>query len=386
MQENSFDGLVGQIESVSTVLREDAKAVINRNVTARAWLTGYYIVEYEQHGQDRAKYGDGLLKSLSMRLGVNEYSVPSLKKFRQFYKTFPELASPIAAYLDARLPKKGYSPIIQLPASTGQIVESPIIQSQGQEVVVWHGATPSISPWALFGKLSYTHVLQCVNLDDLQRTFYAFEAIRGTWSVKELRRQINSNYYVRSGWSGNPSKLSALTMEKADKDTLRETLRSPHVFEFLGLASKDVWEESDLEQAIIDHLKDFILEMGLGFCFEARQKKILIDDQYHRIDLVFYHRILKCHVLVELKARIFDYGDAAQLGVYLAYYRKNVCRPDDNPPIGILLCTEAGREMAEYVSTFIDPSIFISKYAVELPPKEKIEAFLRQENNAEQTK
>ena len=222
-----------------------------------------------------------------------------------------------------------------------------------------------------------------MHLDDLQRTFYAFEAIRGTWSVKELRRQIASQYYVRSGWSTNPSKLSALTLEKADKDTLRGTLRSPHVFEFLGLAGKDVWEESDLEQGIIDHLQEFILEMGLGFCFEARQKKILIDDQYYKVDLVFYHRILKCHVLVELKPRNFDYADAAQLGVYLAYYRKNVCRPDDNLPVGILLCTEAGREMAEYVSTFIDPALFVSKYELELPPKERIVEFLRKENKTE---
>ena len=145
-----------------------------------------------------------------------------------------------------------------------------------------------IAPDALFNRLSFTHILQLLPLgDSLQRTFYAFEAIRGTWSVRELQRQIASQYYIRSGWSKDPSKLAALTLEKADKATLRESLRSPHVFEFLGLAAKDVWEESDLEQGIIDHLQEFILEMGLGFCFEARQKKILIDDEYHRIDLVF---------------------------------------------------------------------------------------------------
>ncbi len=217
-------------------------------------------------------------------------------------------------------------------------------------------------------------------LDALQRTFYASEAIRGTWSVKELKRQIASRYYTRSGWSKSPEKLAALTLANADKETLRESLRSPHVFEFLGLAARDVWEESDLEQGIIDHLQAFIIEMGMGFCFEARQKKILIDDEYHRIDLVFYHRILKCHVLVELKAKKYGYEDAAQLGVYMAYYRKHVCRADDNPPIGILLCTEVGNEMAEYVSTFVDPSLFLSKYEVELPPKERIEAFLKSEN------
>ena len=126
--------------------------------------------------------------------------------------------------------------------------------------------------------------------------------------------------------------------------------------------------------------------MGLGFCFEARQKKIIIDEQYHRIDLVFYHRILNCHVLVELKAKRFGYEDAAQLSVYLAYYRKHICQPDDNPPVGIMLCTEVGQEMAEYVSTFIDPSLFISKYELKLPPKERIVEFLQKENKEELTK
>ena len=381
MNENrDFDTLAGQIETVSAFLREDARAVINRSVTARAWLTGCYIVEYEQHGQDRAKYGEGLLKALSQRLGNADFSVPSLKKFRQLYRSYPELKLPIADYLSKRL-GKGYSPIIQLPAPVRRIGESSIIQSgDSVDIVVQDGDSLSISPWALFNRLSYTHILQFMGLDALQRTFYAFEAIRGTWSVKELKRQIASRYYARSGWSKSPGKLAAMTLEKADKATLRESLRSPHVFEFLGLAAKDVWEESDLEQGVIDHLQAFILEMGMGFCFEARQKKILIDDEYHRIDLVFYHRILKCHVLVELKAKKFGYEDAAQLGVYMAYYRKHVCRADDNPPIGILLCTEVGNEMAEYVSTFVDPSLFLSKYEVELPPKERIEAFLKSEN------
>ena len=156
MNDSNFDGLVGQIESVTTVLREDAKAVINRNVTARAWLTGFYIVEYEQHGQDRAKYGEGLLKALAKRLGGTDYSVPSLKKHRQFYKTFPELSAPITAYLHDRS-QKGYSPIIQLPEPSRQIGESAIIQSGKNDVIVWHGESPSISPWALFGRLSYTH-------------------------------------------------------------------------------------------------------------------------------------------------------------------------------------------------------------------------------------
>jgi len=150
--------------------------------------------------------------------------------------------------------------------------------------------------------------------------------------------------------------------------------------EFLNLQAKDVWEEKDLENGILGHLKEFILEMGNGMCFEARQKKILIDDVYERVDLVFYHRILKCHVLIELKAKKFKYADVAQLGVYMGYYRKHVIQPDDNPPVGILLCTEAGQETMEYVNAFVDPKLFVSKYELQLPGKDQVTDFLRKEN------
>lgn len=378
-----FDTLAGQIETVSSFLREDARAVINRSVTARAWLTGYYIVEYEQHGQDRAKYGEGLLEALSSRLADDGFSLQNLKNYRKFYQVFPEVAAPLMEYLRGKL-EKGQSATILLGKGSSLLPQNgqlATVFSADDGIVVPNGESVALSPHHLFNRLSFTHIVELMRLPDaLQRTFYAFEAMRGTWSVKELKRQIGSRYYARSGWSKSPERLAALTLGKADKATFRESLRTPHVFEFLGLAAKDVWEESDLEQGVIDHLQNFILEMGMGFCFEARQKKILIDDDYHRIDLVFYHRILKCHVLVELKAKKFGYEDAAQLGVYMAYYRKHVCLADDNPPIGILLCTEVGNEMAEYVNTFVDPSLFLSKYEVELPPKERIEAFLKSEN------
>ena len=375
-----FDGLVGRISAVSDALRDDALAVVNRSVTARAWITGCYIVEYEQHGRDRAKYGERLLSCIEERLGHESFSVASLKKYRQFFLIYPDLAAAVVGFVADRI-GKGYSPIIQLPPSSSPIGESAIIRSTSGPLVEKPGIGPAIAPQVLFSRLSYTHILQLLSLpDDLQRTFYAYSAIRGTWSVRELRRQIGSRFYERSGWSRDPAKLARLAATGTEKATARETLRAPHVFEFLGLAAKDVWEESDLEQSIIGHLQSFILEMGLGFCFEARQKKILIDDRYHRIDLVFYHRILKCHVLVELKAKRFGYEDAAQLAVYMAHYRKHEMQPDDNPPVGILLCTEVGAEMAEYVNTFVDPGLFISKFAVRLPPREKIADFLRREN------
>ena len=373
-----FESLVNTIQSVSDTLISQTMVVINRNVTARAWLTGYYIVEYEQNGEDRAKYGEKLLKNLVDKLD-NSFSVETLKKNRKFYQTYPELSGPIAGYLMAEF-GKGESVITRFALTDIEKGKSVITQSTGKLLVSGDDDIPKINPDILFDRLSYTHFTQLLYMDDLQRTFYAYEAIRGTWSVRELKRQIDSNYYTRIGWSNKPEVLSEITHGKASIMTAKESIRSPHVFEFLGLATKDVWEESDLEQGIIDHLENFILEMGLGFCYEARQKKLLIDDVYYKVDLVFYHRILKCHVLIELKASKMDYTDVAQLNMYMAYYRENIMESDDNPPIGLLMCTEVGKEMAEYVTSFTDPQLFISKYQLNLPPKEKILEFLKREN------
>ena len=381
--DKDFETLVGRIQTTSDALRQDALSVINRSVTARAWLTGYYIVEYEQHGADRAKYGEGLLKKLAARLSGAAFALASLKNYRKFYLLYPELGEPVAGYLLSHF-GKGQSLIGQLAIDVGdatQKSQSAISLSRGDSLLVESGDALKISPVVLFNRLSFTHILQLLPLaDDLQRTFYAFEAIRGTWSVRELQRQIESLYYARSGWSKNPRKLAQLTQGKAEKLNAADFVKADTVLEFLNLQAKDVWEEKDLEDGILGHLKEFILEMGNGMCFEARQRKILIDDAYERVDLVFYHRVLKCHVLIELKARKFNYADAAQLGVYLAYYRKHVMQADDNPPVGILLCTAAGEEMMEFVNTFIDPQIFVSKYQLQLPGREKVTEFLKKEN------
>ncbi len=389
--EREFSSLVGKITAATHALRQDALGVVNRSVTARAWLIGYYIVEFEQGGKVRAAYGDGLLKRLSERLGGNEYSVHTLKKYREFYRIFPRLACPIRDYLVERF-GKGYSANIQLSvvgetisnvqtSKAFQIGYSANTQSSSLLEFDDKGENVSISPNALFSCLSYTHMSNLLSLPiDLMRTFYAFEAIRGTWSVKELKRQIESQYYQRCGWSKDPHKYAAMVQGKVEKLAADDFIKSSNVLEFLGAKLPPDWEEGDLEQGICDNLKDFILEMGAGFCFEARQKKILIDDAYEKIDLVFYHRILKCHVLIELKPKKFSRADAVQLGVYMEYYRKRVMTAGDNPPIGILMCTEIGKELAEYIAPFIDERLFLTKYMLQLPSKETLTGFLKKEN------
>lgn len=378
-QNNDFDGLVAHIQQTQDVLQNNARLVINRHVTAKAWLTGYYIVEYEQKGADRAKYGEQLLKKLAEKLKDKKtFSYRTLRLYRQFYLVYNRLGLPIKKYLCGNL-------------SIGQSVIAKLQSSQNEGLVIWQSVIAKssdgvgnevwVAPQKLFDKLSFTHLAAILPITDpLERAFYETMAIRGTWSVRELQRQIDSNYYFRSGWSQKPEALAKLVEGKAETDTLALDIKSPFTFEFLGLQAKDVVEESDLETALITHLQDFILELGMGFCFEERQKKMLIDDRYFKADLVFYHRILKRHVIIELKANRLNYADAAQLHMYLAYYRKNIMQPDDNPPIGILLCSEVGQEMAEYSLLDLDESVFISKYQLNVPSKERMTEFLRKEN------
>lgn len=378
-QNNDFDGLVAHIQQTQDVLQNNARLVINRHVTAKAWLTGYYIVEYEQKGADRAKYGEQLLKKLAEKLKDKKtFSYRTLRLYRQFYLVYNRLGLPIKKYLCGNL-------------SIGQSVIAKLKSSQNEGLIIWQSVIAKssdvvgnevwVDPQELFDKLSFTHLAAILPISDpLERTFYETMAIRGTWSVRELQRQIDSNYYFRSGWSQKPEALAKLVEGKAETDTLALDIKSPFTFEFLGLQAKDVVEESDLETALITHLQDFILELGMGFCFEERQKKMLIDDRYFKADLVFYHRILKRHVIIELKANRLNYADAAQLHLYLAYYRKNIMLPDDNPPIGILLCSEVGQEMAEYSLLDLDESVFISKYQLNVPSKERMTEFLRKEN------
>ena len=388
-----FESLVKHIQHTSEALQQDARLVINRNVTTRAWLTGFYIVEYEQHGNDRAKYGDKLLKRLAERLDDKSWSQTSLKNARAFYLTFPEISHTVISYLVKHFGKSQALPdLLQLPDS--QMLEKsqslpdffePVpaaaeVSKDGFAMLTANGDVMPV-PQMVFDRLSYTHIAILAYINDpLKRAFYAIEAMRGPWSYRELQRQIDSNYYERSGWSKKPELLSKKVNDKAEKPSFREELKSHYVFEFLGLAAKNVIEEDALEQSLIDHFEEFILELGMGFCLEARQKKLLIDDRYFKADLVFYHRILKMHCIVELKGHRLDYADMAQLNMYLEYYRRHYMQPDDNPPVGLLLCTEYGQEMVEYVTPNMDPNLFVAQYELQLPSKEKMKEFLMKEN------
>ena len=217
----NFEGLVSQIELTNDALQNNARLVINRHVTAKAWLTGYYIVEYEQHGSDRAKYGEQLLQNLANRLG-KKYTYRTLKLYRLFYQTYQCLALPLKDFLEKTFPI-GQSLISQLQSNNNQAVA--IGQSAIAQLPAMLHSLPEqfsgVNPEMLFNRLSFTHFAAMLSCKDpLQRAFYEIMAIRGTWSVRELQRQIDSNYYVRSGWSKKPEKLAELVDGKAEKASL----------------------------------------------------------------------------------------------------------------------------------------------------------------------
>lgn len=254
------------------------------------------------------------------------------------------------------------------------IAKSLLLSLEGKRETV---SPQCINPNELIANLSFSHFDLLLPIEnETKRTFYELEAIRGNWSVRELKRQINSLYYERSGLSLNKEKLSELARQGAQQQTPLLTVRDPYVFEFLGLKSKEVMSESHLEDELLDKLEKFLLELGHGFCFEARQKRILIGHTYNFIDLVFYHQILKCHILVELKLSDFNHESIGQLNTYLNWYKKNVTRTGDNPPIGILLCTDKDHALVEYALAGMDANLFVSKYQLELPKKEEMKRFI----------
>ena len=372
---NSFASLTAHIKQANDVFRQSASSAINKHVTARNWLTGFYIVHYEQGGSDRAKYGSLLLQKLADKLNTPGLSSRDLRLYRNFYLNFIVLAKPIEKFI-LSYQSNWQSPIANLEGKhflTDMIWQSVIAKSDNKE-----SDGIQISADKLFSNLSFTHFVQLLPISDpLERTFYELETIKGCWSARELKRQINSGYYVRSGLSRDRNALRQFVNQNASLSNMAETIKSPFVFEFLGLDGKDVVEESDLESALMDHLQQFLLELGTGFCFEARQKRILVDNQYYYCDLIFYNRLIHSGVIVELKSHPLDYKDVAQLNMYLAYYRKNMMAEGDNPPVGILMCTGAGEEMVEYATAGIDENMFISKYKLKLPSKEELTKWLK---------
>ena len=380
----NFDSLVHTIHSVQDALQEQAAHAVNLALTARNWLIGYYIVEFEQHGEDRAEYGEQLLKRLETRIKKKGMTERRFREFRRLYIVYPQLSTEVAKYL-VSLPV-GSSNLLNNSAKeirqTSAESQVPVIRRTSAELDV---TEDWMLPAAmLFNRISYSNLSLISQIDDpIKRSFYEIENIKGCWSNRELDRQISSSYFERSGLSKNKAALSAMVKQEAVTLTPVDILHEPVTLEFLGFKSKETWTESDLEEAIINHMQEFLLEMGNGFCFEARQKRILIDSDYFKADLIFYHRILKCHVIVDIKIDRFRHEYASQMNTYLNYYRYEVMQPDDNPPVGLLLCTGKGDTLVKYATAGLDQNIFVQKYMINLPSVEDLTSYIEKETEKE---
>lgn len=361
----SFERLVSSIRRAHAELTAQASRAVNASLTLRNWLIGRYIEEYERKGVDRQQYGEKLLDRLAESLadkGVARCDRRELYRYRQLYLTYPQIVEAMPPQLGSHLPGL-------LPVPEGPI---PIVESLAPQF--------RIDGQTLLSKLSFTHLVELMSIaDDTKRAFYEVECLRGNWSVRELKRQMASLYYERSGLSTDKTRLAELARAGAEAASPVLAIRDPYVFEFLGLKSREVMSESTLEDQLLDSLQDFLLELGHGFCFEARQKRILIGDSHNFVDLVFYHRILKCHVLVELKLGAFSYESIGQLNTYVSWYRRNMMLEGDNPSVGILLCTQKDHALVEYALAGLENGIFVSKYLLELPRKEEMQRFLEEQ-------
>lgn len=363
-------GLVAAFRQTDAALAAQAAKAVNISLTLRNWCFGFYLAEFEQNGTDRAQYGTRLVDEVSARLGqagLAGVAPRSLRQYRQFYQTYPGIWQTASAKsLSTVLPQ----PIWQTLSAKSPSL--PIRETPSPERVL-----PAVPAQQLVERLSFSHFAELLQLDDpLQRAFYETEALRGNWSVRELKRQVATQYYQRSGLSTNKTAVSRLAHANAEQTAPQQIIRDPYVFEFLGLKPQEAVTEGQLEDALLDKLQTFLLELGHGFCFEARQKRLLIGGEHFFVDLVFYHRVLKCHVLIELKNDAFQHEHLGQLNAYVSYYKQHHMTEGDQPPIGILLCTRKNTELVQYALADLSNKLFVSRYQVQLPGKAEMAAFL----------
>ncbi|MDO9267211.1 MAG: PDDEXK nuclease domain-containing protein [Sulfurimonas sp.] len=345
--------LISTINSVHQTFQTKALQSVSVNLTLRNFIIGFYIVEYEQNGSDRAIYGAKLIENMAQKLShIKGMSTTALKLMRQFYLIYPQISQTLSDEL-------------QLP------------NLQIKEVVSVKSLV--IEPSRLLRFFSFSHFIELIKIDDeLKRTFYEVETIKGNWSVRELKRQIESLLYERVGLSIDKKSLLQSLENKKEVFNPASIIKEPYILEFTGLETKESYSENDLESALLNHIEAFLLELGTGFCFEAKQKRISIDNEHDRIDLVFYHRVLKCHILVDLKVRAFSYADVGQMNFYLNYYKNEISMQGDNPPIGIILCTQKNSVKVEYATAGLDKNLFVSKYKVVLPTTKELEDLVKE--------
>ena len=376
----NYDQIIDQISEIHTASQSAASRSVNHILTMRNWLIGAYLFEYEQNGEDRAKYGEKLLQLLALELskrGIGGLSFANLKNFRQFALNYPAL--PISQTVSSQFRR--------LESITFDSEKLAISVSSSFPALLNRQASQSLLSWQtsdyyarLFRHLSWSQLLEIVRIDDpLKRAFYEIECQKSHWSFRELKRQISSLLYERIGLSKDKDALLKLADEGQLTESASLIIRDPYLLEFLGLEEKTEYSEAQLEQALIDHLQKFLLELGRDFCFVGRQVRLTVAGRHHYLDLLFFHRVLRCLIAVELKLGEFQYEYAGQMNFYLNYLREEATHEDENPPIGVILCSDKDAAEVHYATAGMDQQLFVSRYLIALPSEEKLKQWLLEE-------
>jgi len=352
LRSRDYDAMLDRVVRLIDEARRASARTVNALMTGTYWLIGRHIVEFEQQGKVRAEYGAELLKQLAADLSTRYgrgFSERNLEQMRLFYLGWPISQTPSAkSESDTRL--------VIAPAKS---------QTLSAELMTPTGRFPL--PWSVYVRLLSVKIEQA-------RKFYETETLRGGWSVRQLDRQVSSLFYERTALSRDKAKMltKGAAAKRGDAIAPEEEIKDPYVLEFLGL--KDEYSETDIEEAIILHLERFLLELGGDFTFVGRQRRLRIGDEWYRIDLLFFHRRLRCLVVIDLKRGKFTHADAGQMHMYLNYASQHWTHPDENPPVGLILCTQKDEAIARYALDGLPNKVLAAEYRTVLPDEEIIAA------------
>lgn len=321
ISDSKLNALADSITNLIDEAKNKVAFSVSNIMVQTYWQVGKYIVEFEQKGNIKAEYGTSLLtnlaKLLTLKIGKG-YSRPNLNNMRKFYVLYPNLSD-------------------------------------------------------MSDKLSWSHICEIIKIDDeLERKFYVNECVQEKWDVRSLKRQMDSALYLRLASSKDKNGVLALAEKGIQIQQAQDIVKDTYTLEFLGLPEKDQYSEKDLEDRIIDNLQNFLLELGKGFTFVKRQYPLTINNVHYHVDLVFYHRILKCFVLIDLKKNSVKHEDIGQMNMYMGYFAKEENEKDDNPPVGIILSHNKDELLVEYATYGMDTNLFVSKYELYLPNKEEL--------------
>jgi predicted nuclease of restriction endonuclease-like (RecB) superfamily len=354
----NIDRLVGVFRRTHVAMQQRAVHAVDAALVARNWLFGRYIVEYEQEGCDRARYGKRIIPLLSERLaaqGLRGLSPSYLWSCRQFYDEYRILQT-----VSGELPR------------TGNTNSRALAVAAGKGAALGQGLS---GEWWQRFRLNWSNYLFLMTIPDRkERAFYEIEADNAGWSLRELRRQFDSSLYERLALSRDKARVRKLSRCGATIEAPVDLVKDPYVLEFLDLEERPAYTEKELESAILGRLQQFLLELGKGFLFQARQYRLSFDDRHFRVDLVFYNRILRCFVLVDLKIGELAHQDIGQMQMYVNYFDRKLCAAGENPTIGIVLCRTKSDALVEMTLPRGNDRIFASKYQLYLPSKEELRA------------